>query len=123
MVVQVRDVFAMAATLNRTVILPKLMCYCDRYWGPVDACRIPGAPQTRLPFVCPLDHVLEPFHMDDDPDKFGPPIRFREHSFLDSKQVPDSIRSGVQLPAAFNSKPLRPACSFVREKCHLPLWL
>lgn len=85
----------MAVTLNRTVILPKLMCYCDRYWGPVHECRVPGAVQTRLPFVCPLDHILEPFHFDDDRDKFGPPIRFREHSFLDNSNTPDDIKNGM----------------------------
>ena len=25
--------------------------------GPVEHCRLPGAAKTRLPFVCPLDHV------------------------------------------------------------------
>jgi len=94
---QMRDLFAMAMALNRTVILPRLVCYCDRYWGPLDECRVPGAMQTRLPFVCPLDHIFEPFHFDDDPKKFGPPVRFREHSFLDSQDTPNTIRKGVML--------------------------
>eukprot|EP00892_Ulva_mutabilis_P009534 jgi/Ulvmu1/6953/UM033_0010.1 len=92
---QMRDLFAMAVALNRTVILPKITCYCDRYWGPLDACRVPGASQTRLPFVCPLDHIFEPFHFDDKPEQFGPAIRFREHSFLDNKETPETIRKDV----------------------------
>ena len=39
---------------------PKLACYCDRYWAPLEDCRLPGAIQQRLPFLCPMDHVLDP---------------------------------------------------------------
>jgi hypothetical protein len=51
--------------------------------------------RLRLPFVCPLDHIFEPFHFDDDEHKFGPAIRYREHSFLENERILPQIRSGM----------------------------
>jgi hypothetical protein len=93
--VQVRQLFAVALATNRIVVLPKLQCYCDRYWGPLHRCRLPGANKLRLPFACPLDHIMEPFHMDD--DKFGPPLEYREHSFFENGRTPDQVKNGVTL--------------------------
>ena len=36
----------------------QLIAWCDRYWGPVEHCQLPGAFKMRLPFVAPMDHVL-----------------------------------------------------------------
>ena len=53
--------FALARALNRTVVLPTLWCYCDKFWHRLDQCAIPSATHSQpLPFVCPLDHVLDP---------------------------------------------------------------
>ncbi|KAG2481942.1 hypothetical protein HYH03_019096, partial [Edaphochlamys debaryana] len=30
-----------AAVTNRSVIIPKLACYCDKYWTDLDKCRVP----------------------------------------------------------------------------------
>ena len=57
--------FALARALNRTVVLPTLWCYCDKFWHRLSQCAIPSATSSQpLPFVCPLDHVLDPtwFH-------------------------------------------------------------
>ena len=54
---QVRIAMAWASALNRTLVLPELWCGADRWWAP-HAGRIPGA-ALRLPFQCPLDHVLD----------------------------------------------------------------
>ena len=57
--------FALARVLNRTVVLPTLWCYCDKFWHRLDKCAIPSATDSQpLPFVCPLDHVIDPgfFH-------------------------------------------------------------
>jgi hypothetical protein len=43
--------------LGRALIIPELWCGADRYWAP-HAGVIPGA-ALRLPFRCPLDHVLD----------------------------------------------------------------
>ncbi len=53
--------FALARALNRTVVLPRLWCYCDKFWHRLDRCAIPSAVTAQpLPFVCPMDHVFEP---------------------------------------------------------------
>jgi len=52
---------ALARALNRTVVLPTLWCYCDKFWHRLDACAIPSARSSQpLPFVCPMDHVVDP---------------------------------------------------------------
>jgi len=43
------------------VVLPTLWCYCDKFWHRLDKCAIPSAASSQpLPFVCPLDHVVDP---------------------------------------------------------------
>ena len=48
--------------------------------------------RMQLPFVCPLDHVLQLGHLDDDPARFGTAISFREHSFLDNPATPAHLK-------------------------------
>ena len=36
-----------------------------------------------LPFTCPLDYLLPPGRLDDDPARFGPALDVREHGFLE----------------------------------------
>ncbi|KAI3429380.1 hypothetical protein D9Q98_005475 [Chlorella vulgaris] len=91
---QLRTAFQLAVALNRTIIMPKLLSWCDRYWGPVEFCQVPGAFKSRLPFVAPMDHVLEPFHFDDTPDGVCPPISYREYSFLANERTPKSLEKG-----------------------------
>lgn len=55
---QLRAGLALAAALNRTLILPRFWCGADRWWAP-HAGRLPGADHPRLPFRCPADHVLD----------------------------------------------------------------
>ena len=39
--------------MNATLIMPPLVCTCDRYWGNTQNCRMPTAPQDMpLPFRC-----------------------------------------------------------------------
>jgi hypothetical protein len=76
------------------------MCFADRYWGPLEKGRIPGARATRLPFVCPMDHVLVPGHFADNPGPHSPALRYREHSFLDNERTPAEVKEGgVRLQA------------------------
>ena len=51
---------ALARSLNRTLVLPRLWCYCDKFWSRLADCAIPEAASSQpLPFVCPMDHVVE----------------------------------------------------------------
>lgn len=51
---------AAARALNRTLILPRPTCYCDRSWEPLSRCRLHSVEDMVLPFVCPLDHITLP---------------------------------------------------------------
>ena len=54
---------ALARALDRVVVLPTLWCYCDKYWHRLDQCAVPMASSSQpLPFVCPMDHVVDPAH-------------------------------------------------------------
>lgn len=55
--VQLRHAWAIAGALNRTLIIPELYCGLDRYWAAHDGV-IPGS-KFGVPFICPLDHVLD----------------------------------------------------------------
>lgn len=39
---------ALARVLNRTVVLPTLWCYCDKFWHRLDQCAIPAATSSQL---------------------------------------------------------------------------
>lgn len=88
---QLKTAFKLAMALNRTIIMPKLLAWCDKYWGPLEFCQVPGAFKMRLPFVAPMDHVLEPFNFDDDIGT-PPPIPFREYSFLQKERTPQALK-------------------------------
>lgn len=55
---RVRSGLVLARALNRTLVLPRPHCYCDRSWAPLTRCRLPGARHTALPFECPMDFVV-----------------------------------------------------------------
>lgn len=82
---------ALAHLFGRTFIMPKFTCYCDRYWMPLDDCRLPGALKQRLPFECPMDYVLDPIGLTDEasPDFVIP---WRESSFLSNPRCPESVK-------------------------------
>ena len=59
---------AAAHALNRTIVFPKLHCWCDFDWYAVvlDGCAMGGRPGThgadlfQKPFECPIDVLLSP---------------------------------------------------------------
>lgn len=90
---QVRNALAVASILNRTLIMPPLHCGIDKYWAPLEGGRAPGT-QFPLPFQCPMDHVFElegAWTKSLDPNVYGAPIRFREHSFLKNPRLTWSV--------------------------------
>jgi hypothetical protein len=64
----VLEASALAAALNRTLVLPALSCWCDFDWYAVvlDGCAMGGLPGAHgadlfdKPFECPVDVVLNP---------------------------------------------------------------
>lgn len=102
----IRTLFALGTALGRAIVMPKLYCGMDRWWAPHDGI-IPGASSLELPFVCPLDHVMDLEWLDKDLDEptHGPRIEWREYSFLDNPKA-SQIQSNklMVITCAENSK-------------------
>ena len=82
---QMKQAAAVAAALGRVLILPPVLCGLDRVWFPHFG-RFPGS-QFALPFVCPLDHVINLERLD--------ASKFREYTFLTHPELPEEIRTSV----------------------------
>ena len=108
-----RALLGIAKALNRDVILPRMLCYCDFMWKEMKACRVGGAETMRLPFDCPMDHVLDTPKWFELIGRLGGPT-VREPAFLQSPRVPanvsGSIAKGVNLGAnALSARDIRAA--------------
>ena len=102
----VRDLLALAIALNATLIMPRLHCGCDRYWGFLENCRMPTAPRDmRLPFRCPQDALFEVKRWND------LNISYREADFLAHPDVPAEVRSSAVRVVVHESAPLPSAGS------------
>ena len=84
-----RDLLGLATAVGGIVVLPKLWCHCDRYWGFLRKCRFPYVPSMALPFNCPQDALFDPMRWN------SMKIKFREHTFLDNANVPTALKEGT----------------------------
>ncbi|GFR46128.1 hypothetical protein Agub_g7646 [Astrephomene gubernaculifera] len=98
---QVYRAIAAALALNRTLIFPRLRCYCFKNWFMSEQCRIPGDKVTKFPLDCALDQVFRPKVLYN-----YPPLQtrnglqnftFREYSLLDNPRTPPAVRNGQVL--------------------------
>jgi len=101
-----RSLLGIAKALGRSVILPRMVCYCDFLWKEMRACRVGGAESMALPFDCPMDHVT------DTPRWFENSIGVgvREPNFLLNPRVPKAVSGGVvsvSLPGSLNDEAVR----------------
>ena len=67
-----RNALALARALGRVLGMPRIECYCERFWWLLKDCRIPDAEKMPLPFACPMDQIFEPLEW------FRRKIPFRE---------------------------------------------
>ncbi|GLI67694.1 hypothetical protein VaNZ11_011960 [Volvox africanus] len=91
---RLRTAFAISSVvLHRALVMPPLWCGLDRWWAP-HAGRIPGA-TFKLPFQCPLDHVLDlengVFKTLPD-DHYGPRTEIREYTFFNNSKMTPRVR-------------------------------
>eukprot|EP00850_Spirogloea_muscicola_P016610 SM000136S00156 [mRNA] locus=s136:73403:75618:+ [translate_table: standard] len=83
-----RNAMVMARILNRILILPTVMCYCDRWWNSLTApCRAPGG-DVDPPFVCPMDYFVNSIYWNWGSEA----VPYRVHTFLNHPMVPKVIR-------------------------------
>jgi hypothetical protein len=82
---QMRQALAVAWVLGRTLIAPPFLCALDRVWFPHYG-RFPGS-LLKLPFECPLDHVVNIEHIFRRGGNKEPP--FKESAFLANPKLRD----------------------------------
>ena len=68
-----------------------MLCYCDFMWKEMRNCRVGGAETMRLPFDCPMDHVLDTPRFFE--NSYG--VGVREANFLLNPRVPTNVSSSV----------------------------
>lgn len=92
-IAQIRDAMALAQALNRTLVLPRMVCGWDRWWAP----HMGTIPHSSLqnPYVCPADHVfdLEQWMRKRSVEEFGPDIPFREYSVLSNPRMLEAVKA------------------------------
>lgn len=56
----IRNLFALASSLGRRAVLPRLWSLCERHWWQLRDCRVPGVEYSvPMPFESPLDNALD----------------------------------------------------------------
>jgi len=92
-----KALLGIAHALNRDLILPRMLCYCDFMWKEMKACRVGGAETMRLPFECPMDHVLDTPKWFEDRARLTPflNVSVREANFLLSPRILASTQSSI----------------------------
>lgn len=84
----IMDAAAIAFALNRTLIMPRALCYCDKTWHPIRSCwPYMSKRDTAFPFVCPLDHLYDIERLTETERL----VSIKEHSFLDNPKTSYAI--------------------------------
>ncbi|GLI60715.1 hypothetical protein VaNZ11_002808 [Volvox africanus] len=90
--------FAAALIANRTLGMPRFLCYCSKNWYQTQSCRINDEKLGTFPFVCALSHVMrvkklqQGFELKGNTEYSGHKVYIREYSFLENPKVPDAIK-------------------------------
>ena len=84
----VRDLLALATAIDGIMIMPRLHCFCDRYWNFLSRCRFPIGPRDMpIPWTCPQDALYDVQRWN------KKKVRFREAAFLEN--LPEAGHIGV----------------------------
>ncbi|KAG2491978.1 hypothetical protein HYH03_009709 [Edaphochlamys debaryana] len=104
--------FAAALVANRTLVMPRFLCYCAKNWYQTQACRINHEKATKFPFVCALSQLMRVKRLEmgltlpGSTDYSGHRVHIREYSFLENPKVPDAIKkSYVEVVASDQPRP------------------
>jgi len=91
---EVYAAFAIAYTLNRTLILPKVQCWCQQNWFENPLCRMPGEYDLKFPIApaCPADFVFDMNKLYS-VEVQGRRVPIREYSFLDNPRTHPFIKN------------------------------
>lgn len=94
---QVYRAFAVALALNRTLVLPRLRCYCYKNWFMTEQCKIPGDLKTAFPFNCTLEQYLRPKVLYRAFELAGSQFTFREWSFIHNPRSDDDFLNSKKI--------------------------
>ena len=104
---QIKTAAAIAKQLGRTLVLPPILCGLDRVWFPHYG-RFPGS-TFALPFICPVDHVINMDNADARSFASGPSTRTRScRKKFESPSRLSRWRAPVHLPTATVHLPTSP---------------
>ncbi|KAK9856777.1 hypothetical protein WJX84_001335 [Apatococcus fuscideae] len=117
---ELRHALAIASALERVLIVPPMWCGADRYWAPHDG-RIFPSQLPALPFICPLDHVLDLEAMQKKQPEivFGPHIHFREYSLLDNPRMPLAVKQNELQIRTCQDDSNQPECASLTADSHV----
>ena len=98
-----RDALALSLSLGRVLVLPRLLCLCDRSEGPLvlQQCKY-EASELPTPFVCPLTHIFDIVRFASIAPDMGSAgsnlegvatVTFRESSFFTNPLTPAHVRT------------------------------
>jgi len=74
---RVRDGLALADATKRALVMPPLVCTCDRWFNLLPNCT---QGDVQLPFLCPLDHVFLVFALD------ALDVEYRDRAFFANRR-------------------------------------
>ncbi|KAF8070925.1 arabinosyltransferase [Scenedesmus sp. PABB004] len=107
---QLWHALGLALALNRTLVLPRMRCFCVRGWFANEACRLPGDARSVLPFDCPGDHVYDLDALAAPaPAVGGAALRVRPPGFATDPRLP--ARLAAARDARVELAPGRPDCA------------
>ena len=64
---QLYHAMGIAIALNRTLVMPHMLCFCALNWFDTTNCRLPPDQISELPFNCTGDHVFNVRALTDPP--------------------------------------------------------
>jgi hypothetical protein len=82
---RVRDGLALADATKRALVMPPLVCTCDRWFNLLPNCT---QGDVQLPFLCPLDHVFLVFALD------ALDVEYRDRAFFANRRRFLTARGG-----------------------------
>lgn len=86
----VRNALALAQSLGRRLVLPRLWSLCERHWWQLKDCRTPGVDLLPMPYEAPLDVAFDAVAWSRIRS-----VDFVESSFLDHPRAPAELRQAA----------------------------
>ena len=87
---RLRNALFVARSLGRALVLPEALCSCELGFWPnmiLEECKAADHGKIELPYVCPIDHYLDP------PALRTSKFAHRERTFFDNPRTPRALHN------------------------------